>query len=45
MIREGGNNMLDQSPESKLAWKEFVRSGSVEAYMRYRSVAERNSGD
>ena len=33
--------MLDQGPESKVAWKEFVRTGSVEAYMRYRSIAER----
>jgi len=33
--------MIDQTPESRIAWKEFVRTGSMEAYMRYREINER----
>jgi len=36
--------MIDQTPESKIAWREFVRTGSMEAYMRYRSITERQKG-
>jgi len=35
--------MYVQTSESRRAWKEFVRTGSMEAYMRYREIAERRS--
>jgi|GEM_PF-2908367 len=36
---------MPHSPDEKAAWQDFVRTGSLSAYMRYREIAEKREGE